>query len=266
MELDPHDYLRDLRAFLGRRRGEAILLGEVNLPAAEQRRVLRRRGRRRAAHAVRLPRDAGDVPGAGPRRRRPAARGRSQQRPEIPPEAQWATFLRNHDELTLDKLTDRERDEVFAAFGPEPDMQLYGRGLRRRLPTMLGRRPSDGSGMAYSLMFSLPGTPTLFYGEEIGMAENLAIDDRLGRAHPDAVVRRRHRRVLDGPTRCAVPPAARPSQGSGPPTASTSRRQRTDPSSLLNWFERLIRLRKELPGDRLGPLPRCSTAAHRRRS
>src|SRR5690606_16585390 len=94
------------------------------------------------------------------------------------PASQWVNFLRNHDELTLDKLTDAERQEVFDAFGPDPDMQLFDRGLRRRLPTMLGgdqRRIR----MAYSLMFSLPGTPVLFYGEEIGMGENLDVPGRL---------------------------------------------------------------------------------------
>jgi glycosidase len=92
--------------------------------------------------------------------------------------SQWANFVRNHDELTLDKLSDSERQEVFDAFGPQPDMQLYGRGLRRRLPSMLGgdeRRMR----MTYSLAFSLPGTPVLFYGEEIGMAENPDIPGRL---------------------------------------------------------------------------------------
>jgi maltose alpha-D-glucosyltransferase/alpha-amylase len=97
--------------------------------------------------------------------------------PPIPQDCQWANFVRNHDELTLDKLSEEERQEVFAAFGPEKELQLYGRGLRRRLPTML-----DGDQrrirLAYSLAFSLPGTPVLFYGEEIGMAENLAIEGR----------------------------------------------------------------------------------------
>ena len=91
--------------------------------------------------------------------------------------------MRNHDELTLDKLSDDERQEVFDAFGPDPDMQLYGRGLRRRLPSMLGgdeRRMR----MAYSLAFSLPGTPVLFYGEEIGMGENLDIPGRLAVRSP----------------------------------------------------------------------------------
>jgi len=86
--------------------------------------------------------------------------------------------VRNHDELTLDKLSDDERQEVFDAFGPDKDMQLYGRGLRRRLPSMLGG-DEQRTKMAYSLAFSLPGTPVLFYGEEIGMAENLDIPGRL---------------------------------------------------------------------------------------
>ena len=105
------------------------------------------------------------------------------QRPTLDVTSQWANFVRNHDELTLDKLSDDERQEVFDAFGPDPDMQLYGRGLRRRLPSMLGgdeRRMK----MAYSLAFSLPGTPVLFYGEEIGMAENLDIPGRLAVRSP----------------------------------------------------------------------------------
>ena len=91
--------------------------------------------------------------------------------------------MRNHDELILDQLSDNERQEVFDAFGPDPDMQLFGRGLRRRLPTML-----DGDEqrirMVYSLLFSLPGTPVLFYGEEIGMGENLEIEGRLSVRSP----------------------------------------------------------------------------------
>ena len=97
--------------------------------------------------------------------------------PPIPDGCQWAHFVRNHDELTLDKLSDAEREEVFAAFGPEPEQQMYGRGLRRRLPSMLGG-DQERMRMVYSLMFSLPGTPVLFYGEEIGMAENPAIEGR----------------------------------------------------------------------------------------
>ena len=108
-------------------------------------------------------------------------------------------------------------------------MQLYGRGLRRRLPTMLGgdqRRIR----MAYSLMFSLPGTPTLFYGEEIGMGENLAIEGRMSRAHADAVVRRADT-AASRPPRTRRRCAARCADGrrSGP-SASTSRRSAATPT------------------------------------
>ena len=162
--------------------------------------------------------------------------------PAIPDDCQWANFVRNHDELTLDKLSEEERKEVFAAFGPEEELQLYGRGLRRRLPTMV-----DGDErrirMMYSLAFSLPGTPVLFYGEEIGMAENLAIEGRYSvrapmqwAAEPQA-----------GFTTASEP--CRPLVEEGPFgfREVNVTRQRRDPESLLNWMERLVRRRRECP-------------------
>ena len=115
--------------------------------------------------------------------------------PTVPPDCQWASFVRNHDELTLDKLSASEREEVFAAFGPEEELQLFGRGLRRRLPTMLGG-DQQRIRMVYSLMFSLPGTPVLFYGEEIGMGENLAIEGRMSVRAPMQWSAARQRRLL----------------------------------------------------------------------
>ena len=93
------------------------------------------------------------------------------------PGGQWATFLRNHDEVDLSRLTAEQRDEVFAKFGPDENMQLYGRGIRRRLAPMLGndRRRIE---LAYALQFSLRGTPVLRYGEEIGMGDDLSLDGR----------------------------------------------------------------------------------------
>src|SRR4029078_10101399 len=85
---------------------------------------------------------------------------------------------RNHDELTLDKLTAPQRDEIFAAFGPKKDMQLYGHGLRPRLAPMLDGDP-DRLRLAWSLAFSLPGTPVILYGDEIGMGENMKLDGRM---------------------------------------------------------------------------------------
>ena len=97
--------------------------------------------------------------------------------PAIPPKAQWGSFLRNHDELDLGRLTDAERRETFASFGPEPHMQAYDRGIRRRLAPMLSgdeRRLK----LAFSLMFALPGTPVLWYGDEIGMGDDLGLPER----------------------------------------------------------------------------------------
>ena len=133
----------------------------------------------------------------------PSARP-SPARPDLPEDAQWAIFVRNHDELTLDQLDDAERAEVFEAFGPDEDMQLYGRGLRRRLPPMFDGDPARVR-LVYSLLFSLPGTPVLFYGEEIGMGENLDVDGRLSVRTPMQWTERPQRRLLD---RSALPAAA----------------------------------------------------------
>ena len=90
---------------------------------------------------------------------------------------QWASFLRNHDELDLARLTKAERSEVFSAFAPDENMQLYHRGIRRRLAPMLSN-DQDMIRMAQSLMFALPGTPVMWYGEEIGMGEDLSLNER----------------------------------------------------------------------------------------
>ncbi len=179
---DPFQYLGDIRNFITRRLGDAVLLGEVNVPYKEQKKFfggadgdgLNMQFDFIGMQQIYLSMARGDA--------RPIAKA-LRQRPTLDPTSQWANFIRNHDELTLDKLSDAERQEVFDAFGPDPDMQLYGRGLRRRLPPMLGgdeRRMK----MAYSLAFSLPGTPVLFYGEEIGMAENPEIPGRLAVRSP----------------------------------------------------------------------------------
>jgi glycosidase len=133
--------------------------------------------------------------------------------PVPPHDSGWATFLRNHDELTLDKLAPKERDEVFAAFAPDEDMRIYGHGIRRRVASMLG----DGARarMAWSLTLSLPGTPVLLYGDEIGMVEDLRIEGRYAVRRPldwDAVYE-----------------------------------QRRDEDSLLRFMSRLVHQRRDTP-------------------
>jgi trehalose synthase len=238
----PHDYLRDLRAFVDRRYGQAILLGEVNLPYEDVRRFY------------------GDEDGdeltmcfdfigmqrlfLSLARHEPAELVKAlRARPVVPDDAQWGTFVRNHDELTLDKLSEAERQEVFDAFGPDKDMQLYGRGLRRRLPPMLGNNQAQLK-MVYSLLFSLPGTPVLFYGEEIGMGENLAVEGRYAVRTPMQWTTDLNAGFsMADPDELATPVV----EGEYGPEHVNVAAQRRDPDSLLNWMKLLIERYRECP-------------------
>jgi trehalose synthase len=239
--VDPHELMRDLRRYVGRHRGDAMLLGEVNLPPEELRTFFGDEDGdelhmcftftvNQAMYLALARGDAGALATA------------LRALPDIPEDCQWANFVRNHDELTLDKLSEDERAEVVAAFGPEAHHQLYGRGLRRRLPTML-----DGDQrrirMVYSLAFSLPGTPVLFYGEEIGMGENLEIEGRMSVRAPMQWSPDRHGGFTTAaePIRLVVA-----GDGWGPDEVNVAH-QRREESSLLNWMERLIRRRRECP-------------------
>ncbi len=173
---EPHELLRDIRRFLQRRSSEAILLGEVNLPYDEQ--VQYFGGDDADELTMQF-----DFVGMQSlylsfARKDPAPLIEAlRARPVLGVEVQWANFLRNHDELTLDKLSDSERQEVFETFAPDERQRVFGRGITRRLPPMLDGDPRRIR-MAYSLLFTLPGTPVLFYGEEIGMGENIEIPGR----------------------------------------------------------------------------------------
>lgn len=231
---DPHEYLRDLRRFLQRREKEAVLLGEVNLPYRDQRTYfgggkgeeLTMQFDFIGMQAIYL-----SLARSDPRPLKKALRGR----PAIAPEAQWANFVRNHDELTLDKLTDAERQEVFEAFAPDERQRVYGRGITRRLPTMLGGDPRRIR-MVYSLLFSLPGTPVLFYGEEIGMGENPEVPGRLAVRTPMQWTSGRNGGFSSAaPSRLAGPV---PTGGYAPEHVNASD-QVNDEGSLLHFMRRL---------------------------
>jgi trehalose synthase len=239
---DPHEYFRELRAMLNRRTGDAILLGEVNLSHKDQLEFFG--GENGGELHMQF-----DFIGM---QRLYLSLARSDMtplveallsRPQPQTESQWATFVRNHDELTLDKLSEPERQEVFAAFGPEPEMQVYGRGLIRRLPTMLGGDPRRIR-MVYSLLFCLPGTPVLFYGEEIGMGENLSAGDRTAVRTP-----MQWSSDKNGGFSNAVPsrlPGKLPEGAYGPEFVNVTDQQR-DPDSLLNFIRRLATTYRDCP-------------------
>src|SRR5437588_404350 len=168
---EEYGYLTDFRRFLSWRRGDAMTLGEANVAPKEVLNFFGNGDRMNlvfnfwANQHLFLAVASEDA--------RPL-RTAYEQLPKLPPTAQWANFLRNHDELDLGRLKPDERERCFAAFAPDPDMHLYGRGIRRRLSPMLqgDRRRLE---LMNSLMFTLPGTPVLRYGEEIGMGEELRL-------------------------------------------------------------------------------------------
>jgi maltose alpha-D-glucosyltransferase/alpha-amylase len=161
---------------------------------------------------------------------------------DLPATAQWGQFLRNHDELDLGRLAVKQRQAVFDAFGPSPDMQLYQRGIRRRLAPMLqgDRRRLE---LAYSLMMTLPGTPVIRYGDEIGMGDDLRLPERDCARTPMQWSTEPH----GGFTKCDKPVLPVISGGPYGFEQVNVAQQRRDPNSQLNWTERIIRMRKEVP-------------------
>jgi maltose alpha-D-glucosyltransferase/alpha-amylase len=158
--------------------------------------------------------------------------------------AQWATFLRNHDELDLSRLTEDQRSDVMKVFAPKEDMRIYGRGIRRRLAPMLGgdRRHME---LAYALQFSMPGTPVLRYGEEIGMGEDLRLDGRDAIRTPMQWQAGPAGGFSSAPADQLVQPV--PTRGRFSSRQVNTRDQSRDQSSLLRWFEQLIRVVRECP-------------------
>lgn len=242
IDLDPHEILRDLRSFISRRKGDALLLGEVNLPPRGLRKFFGDESGDEVHMLFDFPLMQSMYLALARRDSRPLRRA-LERRPAIPDESQWAIFVRNHDELTLDQLTDNQRQEVFDAFGPDEDMQLFGRGLRRRLPPMLAG-DADRIRLVYSLLFSLPGTPVLFYGEEIGMGENLAVPGRLAVRTPMQWTAEPGGGFSSAPARRLVRPLV---EGQFGTLAVNAADQRGHADSLLNWMERVIRRRRESP-------------------
>ena len=237
-ELD-FDLLHQIRDMVQWRRGDAVLLGRGQRAPGSGGAVLR--GRRRRPHDVQLL----GQPASVLRRSRRATRDRWRR-----PCARRARCRRAHSGRTSCAITTSSilaisttmcASAVFREFGPRPSMQLYGRGIRRRLAPMLGDRRRVE--LAYSLLFSLPGTPVLRYGDEIGMGENLRLKERMAIRTP----MQWSQRPQGGFSRARphVPPVIQTGLYSA--ANVNVEQQRRDPSSLLRWTSRLIRARKECP-------------------
>ena len=231
-------FLRDLRESLSWHRGDSVMLAEANVSDDELQEYFGQADgtatRVLMVFAFRL--NQALILALARQDARPVA-ATLHELPSLPRHGQWATFLRNHDEVDLGRLTEEERQEVATAFAPDPDMWAYGRGIRRRLAPMLGgdRRRME---LAYSLQMSMPGTPVIRYGEEIGMGDRLDLPEREAIRTP---------MQWDG-TPGAGFSSADPSRfvaplvDDGPYSYQKVNvtDERLDPNSLLTWFERTL--------------------------
>ena len=162
------------------------------------------------------------------------------QTPEIPANCQWALFLRNHDELTLEMVTDVERDYLWSTYANDPRARI-NLGIRRRLASLMenDRRKIE---LMNSLLFSLPGTPIIYYGDEIGMGDNIYLGDRNGVRTPMQWTSDRNGGFSRcDPARLYLPVIMDPVYGHQ--SVNVEAQQRS-PSSFLNWMKRLIGVRR----------------------
>jgi len=239
--LDPHDYLRGLRFQASWHRGDAVLLGEANLVPEE---VPAYFGTGDQMHMIfnfwvnqhlflALAREDATV-----------IRRAYDALPPIPGVCQWVNFLRTHDELDLGRLSPEEREEVYRAFGPEERMQLYGRGIRRRLAPMF-HNDRMRLELAHSLIFTLPGTPLLRYGDEIGMGEDLTLTERNSVRTPMQWSNTTNGGFSTAPEdRLVLPVITGGEYGYQRVNVATQQR---DAESLLNWVEAAARVRRQCP-------------------
>jgi maltose alpha-D-glucosyltransferase/alpha-amylase len=239
---DPYALLREMRRVLSWRRGDAIFLAEANVDSPRipdffgqsddrmhmlfdfllNQRLMLALVRQDAAPLAEL----------------------IDNLPPLPTGAQWANFLRNHDELDLGRLSTAERQEVYDAFAPDPNMRVYDRGIRRRLAPMMNgdRRRIE---MAHALLLSLPGTPVIRYGEEIGMGDDLALPERLSVRTPMQWSSAANGGFSDVSADKLFRPAI--SEGAYGYNKVNVAQQQADAASLLNRLERLVRVRKTCP-------------------
>jgi maltose alpha-D-glucosyltransferase/alpha-amylase len=238
--VEQYDMLRTIREFLQWRKGDAIILAEANvLPETDLEYFGRDGDRMHMMFNFQVNQHLFYALASSDARPLAAALRKTKPRPAT---AQWGQFLRNHDELDLGRLTAQQRAKVFEEFGPEPTMQLYQRGIRRRLAPMLAgdRRRIE---LAYSLMLTLPGTPVIRYGDELGMGDDLSLPERNCARTPMQWSTEPHA----GFTKSSKPAAHVISSGPYGYEHVNAAQQRREPNSLLNWTERMIRMRKEVP-------------------
>jgi len=165
------------------------------------------------------------------------------QTPEIPDGCQWGMFLRNHDELTLEMVTDEERDYMYTEYAKDPRMKANV-GIRRRLAPLVDndRRVAE---LLHALLFSMPGSPILYYGDEIGMGDNIYLGDRDGVRTPMQWTPDRNGGFSRADfARLYLPPIVDPVYGFQAVNVEAEMR---DQSSMVHWMRRMLQVRKQHP-------------------
>ncbi len=166
-----------------------------------------------------------------------------EQTPPIPENCQWCTFLRNHDELTLEMVTEEERAWMWQEYAPDPRMRL-NLGIRRRLAPLLDNDARKIE-LAYSLLFTLPGSPVIYYGDEIGMGDNIWLPDRNGVRTPMQWNSTLNAGFSQAPPNLWYAPLIDAPPYS--PAYVNVELQRQQPHSLFQVVRRMIRIRKDYP-------------------
>jgi len=238
---DPYALLTEMHDFLSWRRAGAILLAEANIPYEHANDYFHAGDRMSMIFDF-----VGNQQmflGLAQRSAAPVRRALT-ARPVPDGMGQWASFLRNHDELDLGRLSLAERAAVFSQFGPDKSMQLYERGLRRRLAPMLGGDQARIR-MANSLMLALPGTPVFWYGEELGMGEDLSLPERSAVRKPMQWSREPNGAFSMAPATDLV----RPTTAKGPfgYEAVNVAQQLRDSGSLLHAIMNMVATRRSTP-------------------
>lgn len=238
-EGDPFRFLREIRFFTEEQRKDSVILAEVDTEPQEYQKffgnsdqvqmllnfyltnfiflALARKDGRPIAEALR-------------------------KLPQTTIKEQMGVFLRNHDELDLERLTEKQRNEVYSVFAPDDNMQIYGRGIRRRLAPMLNNN-RKWMELVYSLLFTLPGSPVLRYGDEIGMGDDLSLKER--NSVRTAMQWSGERHGGFSASEGDLLPVPIIEDGEFGYSKVNVHKQMLDPLSFLNWIERVVSVRKE---------------------
>ena len=241
---ETHEYLKRIRTEIDKLYPDTRAAGRGEPVARRRDRVLRRRRdrRRRVPHGVPLPADAAHLHGGAPGAALPDL-GDPGPDPAIPAGCQWGIFLRNHDELTLEMVTDDERDYMYAEYAKDPRMKA-NIGIRRRLAPLI-ENDRNQLELFTALLLSLPGSPVLYYGDEIGMGDNIWLGDRDGVRTPMQWTPDRNGGFSQSdPQRLYLPPIMDAIYGY---QALNVEAQQRNAGSLLQWTRRMIEIRKRHP-------------------